>query len=144
MAAPEYRLSRVTLTLIAAGALLGALCGLLALAPLALQQWLRPTPDDAFAPAGDWAGYVAAVGAVCGAALGPALALGLLRAVPLWRVGAALLAGAAFGTLAAWAAAFAGAAAVVGLSVFPLGAVAGAGAAALWLRRAGRHREPAA
>mgnify|MGYP006951306956 CR=1 FL=1 len=143
-AAAAYRLARVAFALVAAGALLGALCGLVALAPLALQQWLGPTPDDGFVSARELVAHAAGIGAACGAPLGPALALGLLRAVPLWRVAAALLLGAAGGTLAVWAAAYAGAA--PGLPAFPAGAATGAAAAALWLRRraARRDRAPAA
>jgi hypothetical protein len=106
---PRLRLILVGLTLIGAGALLGALCGLVAVVPLGLQQWLRPTPDDGFVSPGDVAPYLAAVGAVCGAALVPILAFGMLRAVPVWRVCTALFLGAVGGTLAAWTAAFAGA-----------------------------------
>jgi MYXO-CTERM domain-containing protein len=121
--------------LAAVGALLGALCGLVAFAPIAFDVWLHPTSLAAlFVSPGDLAVFFAGIGAGCGAALVPALAFGMLRAVALWRVVAWLFAGTIGGTLAAAAASYLDAG-PESLMTYPAAAGLSALAAALWLRR---------
>jgi hypothetical protein len=129
----------VGIALAAVGALLGALCGLVAVGPLALQWWLRPmTPAALFVSPGEVAVFFAVIGAGCGAALVPALAFGMLRAVPLGRVAAWLFAGTVGGTLAASAATYLDAG-LESLMIFPAAAGLGALVAALLLRRRTRR-----
>ena len=76
----------VTVGLIAVGGLLGGICGLLALLPLAIRQLLWPTGDDGFVTAGGLAPWAFVCGAFLGVVLGPTIAWTLLRRVPLWRL----------------------------------------------------------
>jgi hypothetical protein len=92
----------ITLGLVAAGALVGALCGIIALVPIPILHWLRPSPDDGFVSAKELAPYAATAGAAIGAVLGPALAWGLLRHVALWRVVVMPLIGTLFGVIMGW------------------------------------------
>ena len=96
------RRSRVVFTLLAAGAIGGALCGFAAITPIAVQQWLRPSLDDAFVPLAQIAPWAAVLGGAIGTLLGPALALRLLRDAPLWRVFLQPTAGAAIGIWVGW------------------------------------------
>ena len=79
------RIIAVTAGLAAAGALTGAVCGVLALAPLFITQLLGRHLDRLVTTLGFLA-PAAAVGAVAGLVIGPLLAWSLLRHVPLWRV----------------------------------------------------------
>jgi hypothetical protein len=99
------RVLAVTAGLAAAGAISGAVCGLLALTPLVVSHWLRPRPDDAFATFWNLAPWAAGAGAVLGVVCGPVLAWTLLRHIPLWRVVVWAAAGTVVGSLGAWAAA---------------------------------------
>jgi hypothetical protein len=78
------RLILITLALMATGFVAGGLAGTVMMA-----AW-RPYPDDLFS-----AGLF---GGVVGAALGPLLAWGLMRHVPLWKA----LAGTWLGTVGGW------------------------------------------
>jgi hypothetical protein len=72
----RIRQVQLGIALAAAGALLGALCGLVPVVAVGVQRTLRPRPDDAFVSLGELAPYLAGVGALCGALLIPTLALG--------------------------------------------------------------------
>ena len=114
------RVLAVTTGLVAAGALTGALCGVLALTPLLIANWLRTTPEMHFTPATVLALWGVRAGATLGAVLGPTLAWGLLRRVPLWRVVTWTAVGTVLGSLAGWAAA--------GTALVPSGPAVGVGA----------------
>ena len=90
------RIALVTLGLIAAGALLGALAGVAAIS-LGFVSTTGITRSDA-----DILLFVAEIGAVLGAALGPAVAWLLLRHVPLGRALAGTTLGAVLGGAATW------------------------------------------
>jgi uncharacterized membrane protein YfcA len=94
----------VTAGLTLAGALTGAVCGLLALAPLLISHWLRPNPDYYFATYSEIAPWAAGAGAALGAVCGPTLAWSLLRHVSLWRVILWTAVGTVVGSFAGWAA----------------------------------------
>ena len=72
-----YRIFVVTLGLAAGGALIGSICGVLALTPIIVSHFATVAP---FVP------VAAAVGAAFGVIAGPVLAWSILRHVPLWRV----------------------------------------------------------
>lgn len=141
------RVLGVTLGLAAAGAVVGAVCGVLALTPLVVSHWLRPSPDYYFATFSDLAPWAAGAGAGLGLICGPALAWSLLRHVPLWRVVLWAAVGTVLGSLAAWAAA--GASLAPGLRSIFGGALLGMIITGVVLRqRVARsshtgHREPA-
>ena len=141
------RVLAVTLGLTAAGAVTGAVCGFLALTPLVVSQWIRPSPDYNFATFSDLAPWATGAGAVLGAVCGPVLAWSLLRHVPLWRVVLWAAAGTVLGSLAAWA--LAGASLTPGLPSIFGGALLGMVIAGVMLRRRVArhsrvgHREPA-
>lgn len=98
------RTTRVTLGLIGAGMVAGALVGIAAILPLWLQHVLQPTPyDGELGSARSWIPVCASVGAVVGGILGPSLGYGLLRSVALWRVVIEPVAGAAVGCAVGWA-----------------------------------------
>ncbi|MEP6493518.1 MAG: hypothetical protein ABJF01_12615 [bacterium] len=127
----ERRARILTLTagLAAAGAILGALASVAALAAaftviaLIKDRHLPSLHGAEFA-------YAAGVGGALGIVLGPAAAWLLLRDVPLGRA----LGGATIGTLL-------GAFAFVALPVGPIpGALLGFAAACVWLRRRGRAK----
>jgi hypothetical protein len=92
----------LTLALIVAGALAGAGCGVLALAPAWIASRLHPTPDGNFIVWFEATVWAATVGGVLGAFLGPTLALSLLRRCPLWRVLLEPAVGTVVGSLIAW------------------------------------------
>ena len=92
----------VTGALVACGAVLGALCGVIGLLPIPLLHWLRPNPDDAFIVVSELVPWAAGAGAAIGATLGPTLALSLLRHVALWRVLVAPLIGTLVGVVIGW------------------------------------------
>jgi hypothetical protein len=104
----RHRSLAVTFTLILAGALVGAGCGLLALLPIPLLHALHPTPDDALVTASDVAPLAVAAGAALGGVLAPIFAWGLLRRAPIWRLMLEPAAGTVFGSLAGWALGFRG------------------------------------
>jgi hypothetical protein len=136
------RVLLLTLAVSIVGAVNGALCGLLAAAPIALSQWLRPSAVVPDVSASDVMPYLAAGGAAFGAALVPALAFGVLRAAPLWQVCGTLLLGVASGTAAWWVVAYFGGGVWWPLTL-PISAGLGALGAALWLRHRLRGLRPA-
>lgn len=135
MTASLRRFSSVTLGLVLAGAVVGALCGIAALAPFALVRLLHPSPDDNFYSVWDVVPWAATVGSVLGAVLGPVLAWGLLRRAPLWRVVRDLAIGSVCGASVGWTFARAPWMPRVGLAVLLLGGVLGAVVAGILLRR---------
>lgn len=128
------RVIAVTVGLAAAGALTGAVCGVLALLPLIISHWLRSTPDIQFTRGVLLVLMGARAGAIVGAVLGPTVAWGLLRRAPLWRVITWAAVGTVAGSLGGWAAA--GTGLLVSGPAVGLGALAGmvAGGVALRLR----------
>ena len=132
------RILLLTIALAACGALAGAVCGLLALAPIPILHVLHPTPDDGFVVASEFAFDAAAFGAAIGAVLGPALAWSLLRRVPLWRVVVEPTLGTVIGSFAGWA--LSRNPWLPGIGSLVVGAVLGALAAGIALRaRAARY-----
>ena len=130
------RLSRVlaiTAGLTAAGAFIGAVCGVVALTPVVVSDWIRPSTDYYYATFSDLAPWAAGAGAAFGAISGPLLAWSLLRHVPLWRVIVWAATGTVLGSLAAWAAA--GASLAPGLPSIFGGALLGMVIAGVVLRR---------
>ena len=132
--------SRVVLSLLIAGAIGGGVCGLAAIAPIAIQQWLRPSLDDAFFPLGEIAPWAAMIGGAVGMLLGPTLAFRFLRDAPLWRVFLQPTVGAAVGIWIGWALGVSGLlparAALVG------GAAAGVAISVFLLRRTSTSTRP--
>ena len=90
------RTLRVTVGLIIACAIVGGVCGLVALLP----SVLHPAPDDL--TASEVAPLVFGYGALLGALFGPPIALSTLRHVPLWRVLLEPALGTLIGALIAW------------------------------------------
>lgn len=89
--------------LVVLGAAAGALCGALAVIPLAIQQAYWPTGDDGLiGSAASWLPITMSVGAAVGSLLGPAVSLTLLRTIPLWRILLIPTAAAIVGTFASW------------------------------------------
>jgi hypothetical protein len=70
-----------------------------------ISNWLRTTPEMHFTRATVLALWGVRAGATLGAVLGPTLAWGLLRRVPLWRVASSAAAGTVLGAFGGWAAA---------------------------------------
>jgi hypothetical protein len=132
------RLIAVTLILIMAGAVAGAVCGVLALVPAWIATRLHPTPDDVYLVWSELAAWAALVGSIVGAVAGPTLALSLLRRAPLWRVVVEPLAGAIVGAAIGWTTAYTR----VGVRVEALAicALLGALCAAVRLRRSASPR----
>jgi hypothetical protein len=126
------RILAVTAGLAVAGALTGAVCGLLALTPLVVSSWLR-LPNSRFAMFSDLALWAATAGAALGAVCGPLLAWSLLRHLPLWRVIAWAAVGTVLGSLGGWAAS--GNPFVPGLFAVFGGALLGMATAGVGLRR---------
>ena len=135
---PVRRIAAMTIVLAAAGGLAGAACALVMLSPMAVQQWLWPTGDDVFISFGQLAPFAAAVGAGVGVVVGPVLAWGLLRSVPLWRALFEPTAGAAVGSFAVWGfcmlVPITPVPLVVGLGLLIGGGIVGAVAAGMLLR----------
>lgn len=136
------RVARVAVGLALAGAAVGAVCGFLTLAPMAIQRVLRPTPDDVFVSVWDLAPWAVGSGAVLGAVLGPILAFSLLRPIPLWRAVLQPAVGTVVGSLIGWVVAFRQS--TPGLAPIFIGGIGGMLIAGLLLRvRIGRHRQRA-
>jgi hypothetical protein len=119
--------------LAAAGAGIGAVCGVVALTPVVVSDWIHPSHDYYFATFSDLAPWAAGAGAAFGAFCGPLLAWSLLRHVPLWRVIVWAATGTVLGSLVAWAAA--GASLAPGLPTVFGGALLGMVIAGVILRR---------
>jgi hypothetical protein len=84
-----HRAASITVGLIVIGAITGALCGAATMAPLAIAEWVRPSPEPTLATlAGPTIAVVsgAVIGGILGAILAPLVAWGWLRHVALWRV----------------------------------------------------------
>jgi hypothetical protein len=98
------RTLKVVAVLIALGAAAGALCGALAVIPLAIQHAFWPTRDDALiGSATSWLPITMVIGATVGAVFGPIASFTLLRSVPLGRILLTLTAAAIVGVFASWA-----------------------------------------
>jgi len=96
------RVLAVTAGLAVAGAVTGAICGLVALTPLIISGWLRPPfgyNPVILSEIGAWA---AAAGAALGALFGPLLAWSILRHVPLGRIILWAAVGTVVGSFAGW------------------------------------------
>ena len=90
--------------LVVLGAGAGALCGALAVIPLAIQQAYWPTRDDGLVgTAASWLPITMSVGATVGGLLGPAVSFALLRTIPLWRILVIGTGSAIAGVFASWA-----------------------------------------
>ena len=90
--------------LIALGAVLGALCGALALIPLAIQHTFWPTPRDSeLGSPASWLPFTMTIGAIIGSIFGPTVSFTLLRRAPLWRVLVVPTSAAIMGIFASWA-----------------------------------------
>jgi len=98
-----FRILLVTVGLAVTGGVAGAVCGVLALLPLLISQWMWASSDVRFATFRDVAPWAASAGAVLGAVCGPLLAWSLLRHVSLWRVILWATAGTVMGSFAGWA-----------------------------------------
>ena len=127
------RVLAVTAGLAVAGAVTGAGCGVVALTPVVVSDWIRPSHDYYFATFSDLAPWAAGAGAAFGAVSGPLLAWSLLRHVPFWRVILWAATGTVVGSLVAWAAA--GASLAPGLPSIFGGALLGMVIAGVALRR---------
>lgn len=97
------RIVLITLALALSGSLAGAVCGILALFPLLISQWLSPRSELGLAVFSEIAPWAAAAGAVLGALCAPLLAWTLLRHVSLWRVFLWAISGTVLGALTGWA-----------------------------------------
>ena len=97
------RVWKVTGSLAATGAVVGAVAGMAALIPVALQNHFASTPDDGLVgPLSSWLFLSGGIGAATGAIAGPILGMGLLRSVALWRVVLEPAVGAIAGGMAGW------------------------------------------
>ena len=135
------RLTALTLALIVAGALAGAGCGVLAVAPAWIASRLHPTPDGTFIVWFEAAVWAATLGSILGAFLGPTLALSLLRRCPLWRVLLEPAVGTVVGSLIGWPLAYYRL--VPGIPALAVGGLLGALFAAVRLRWTAQPRESA-
>lgn len=100
----NLRAARVLALLVVLGAAAGALCGALAVIPLAIQQTYWPTGDDGLiGSAVSWLPTTMSLGAAVGSLFGPAVSLTLLRTIPLWRILLIPTAAAIAGMFASWA-----------------------------------------
>ena len=136
------RTAKVAAMLVVFGAGAGALCGALAVIPLAIQHAFWPTRDDGLVgSAASWLPITMSVGATIGGVIGPALSLTLLRAIPLWRILLTATGAAIAGIFASWL--------LVRVTFLPntLTAfsplwlpTAAAVVAAIWLRRSSRSK----
>ena len=97
------RILAVTAALAVAGAVTGAICGLLALAPLVIAGWLRAPSGYNPVVLSEVGAWAAAAGAALGAIFGPLLAWSILRHVPLGRVILWAGVGTVLGSFAGWA-----------------------------------------
>ena len=132
------RASRITAGLVVVCGIVGGLCGLLTIAPLAVGQFLHPYTDERFA---DSLLQLAAVGfgagGIAGAVLGPTIAWSALRHVPLWRLVLEPAIGTVAGSVIAWTILMVRG---YGRPYYLLLPVVGMFVAALRLRRAARAR----
>ena len=98
------RTLQVVVVLIALGAGAGALCGALAVIPLAIQHAFWPTRDDGLiGSATSWLPVTMGIGATVGGVLGPIASFTLLRSIPLGRILVTLTSAAVLGVFASWA-----------------------------------------
>ena len=103
MAKPA-RVIGVTIALSITGAIVGAICGLLALLPILIAP--PPYPSQTHIgpiPLSELALAATQIGAVVGAVCGPTLAFSLLRNAPLWRVVTWAAVGTVVGSFGGWA-----------------------------------------
>lgn len=139
----NHRKAEVLVMLVVLGAAAGALCGALAVIPLAIQQAYWPTRDDGLiGSAMSWLPITMGVGATVGGIIGPGVSLTLLRSIPLWRILLIPTSAAIVGMFASWA--------LFRLRVLPEALivfsplwlpVAAAVVAAIWLRTSSRSRK---
>ena len=97
------RVLAVTAGLAVAGAVTGAICGLVALTPLIVAGWLRPPSGYNPVVLSEIGAWAAAAGAALGAVFGPLLAWSILRHVSLGRVILWAALGTVLGSFAGWA-----------------------------------------
>ena len=97
-----HRVAFVTIGLVVTGAVTGALCGIAATAPIAIADWIHPTPEPTLAGADFTVVAGTVVGAILGAMLAPLVAWGWLRHVALWRVVLTPALGTLAGASAGW------------------------------------------
>ena len=90
--------------LVAIGAAVGALCGVLAVVPLAIKHAFWPTPlDNEIGSAVSWLPLTMTIGAIVGSIFGPTVAFTLLRRVALWRIFVIPTSAAIVGVFGSWA-----------------------------------------
>src|SRR5690349_14640295 len=94
------RRAGVTIGLIVATAIVGALCGIFALLPIPLLHSAPSSSDVTFGQLVPWS---VGVGALVGAVLGPMLALSFRGPVPLWRLIVDPALGTIVGAFVGWA-----------------------------------------
>jgi len=99
----SLRTAKVLAILVVLGAAAGALCGALAVIPLAIQQAYWPAGDDGLiGSAASWLPLTMSLGAGLGSFLGPAVSVTLLRSIPLWRIFVIPTGAAIAGMFASW------------------------------------------
>jgi hypothetical protein len=97
------RKAGVIALLVILGAAAGALCGALAVIPLAVQQAYWPTGDDGLVgSAVSWLPITMGVGATIGGLVGPLVSLTMLRSIPLWRILVIATSAAIAGVFGSW------------------------------------------